>query len=186
MIDPKNYDLLVTLNVAAANLWAVPTSAASGAPLLGLAQGTSATTRIGRTITVKSIEFNLELALNAAATPQDEFSYCLVRDNQANKAIPAVLDVFASTDLQGFPNMDNLDRFDFLVCGKIDFTPGYATQNIIHTETISWQNPGDPVTYTGSSGVITEMTETAYYLFSGSCLGSVTANGRCRTLYSDN
>ncbi len=83
--------------------------------LNGVAQGSDFTNRIGRKVTMTSVQ------LRGFLTPEDDQTEAtlarvmLVYDSQPNGALPAVTDVLTAADSRSFNNLNNRDRFRVLV-----------------------------------------------------------------------
>lgn len=132
-----------------------------------VAQGTSATTRVGRKILMKSLLVQGYLGVALGAIPR----IVIVYDRQCNGAIPAPADIFTSNTVMAAMNLDNRDRFIVVA----DIFPGDDSENLMannpnvygykrfikmNLETI----------YAGNTGTITDIT-------SGSLLMCTNVNG---------
>lgn len=83
-------------------------------PLLlnGLSTGTTATTRVGRKITLKSVYLRWTAALGAfTANSTGIFRIVILYDKQANAAAPAATDIFEVNEMRSPNNLSNRDRF---------------------------------------------------------------------------
>jgi len=81
--------------------------------LNGMAQGTTASTRIGRRIGIKSIEWRFNCATSTNTTWTSN-RYMLVLDKQANAAAPAFTDIYDSANPSTLRNISNMQRFQVL------------------------------------------------------------------------
>lgn len=88
------------------------TSATTGYLLNPLAQGSSASQRVGNTVRFKSLD------IRAAITPNDAqpswLRVIVLRDDQANGTVPTITDVLESNSITSFRNLDNVKRFKIL------------------------------------------------------------------------
>lgn len=85
---------------------------AGGADLLnGVASGTTATTRIGRKIRMKSILVRVEARMNSLSTGGGDIRIVIVYDKQANAAAAINTDVFVQNEFLSPNNLSNKDRF---------------------------------------------------------------------------
>lgn len=78
-----------------------------------LGQGTTAQTRIGRKVRVKSIQLRFlwtQLASNSTATMTNP-RIMIVYDRNPAGALPAVTDIFTANNILSFLNLNNSDRF---------------------------------------------------------------------------
>ncbi len=83
-------------------------------------QGTTESTRLGRKITVKSINWRMEIGLaelDAQATPGNEeiIRIIVYLDKQTNGAAAAILDILETANYQSFNNLANKSRFRTLM-----------------------------------------------------------------------
>lgn len=84
---------------------------------VGIAEGTTDVTRIGRKIQVRNITVNgvvTGVPQSGAAPLADAMRFITVLDKQANGATAALSDVLESSTFNSFPAMKNLDRFEIL------------------------------------------------------------------------
>ena len=87
-----------------------------------VAQGTTAITRIGRKILMKSVLVQGLLATNTGNSAR----VLIVYDRQPNGALPAATDVLTSNTIMAAQNLDNRDRFLILA----DIMPYDQVENI--------------------------------------------------------
>ncbi len=83
-----------------------------------IAQGTTESTRLGRKVTVKSINWRFDVTLPTTATAADTSDVVriiLYLDKQTNGATAAVLDILESANYQSFNNLANKSRFRTLM-----------------------------------------------------------------------
>ncbi len=83
-----------------------------------LAQGDTDTTRDGKKVIVTSLNARFIISLpitDVNAQTADLVRIIIVHDKQANGALPAVLDILFTADIQSFKNLDNTHRFRTLL-----------------------------------------------------------------------
>lgn len=79
-----------------------------------IAQGAGEQERIGRYVTVKSLQMRWNMRLNETTLQHKAHSVhrvIIFCDNQCNKALPVVLDVLETADFQAYRNLSNTGRF---------------------------------------------------------------------------
>lgn len=144
-------------------------------------QGSATNERIGRKVTLKSIQMRGYAVSNATTL----VTYCrvmIVYDRQPNKALAGITDILDSADSLSFPNSGNSDRFrtlynkSFAVVGN-NTTGGQQTEKSMHV--MDWfKNVNLPVQYaTGASGAITNITTGSLLLVTCGNVISSTADG---------
>ncbi len=84
-----------------------------------IAQGTTESTRLGRKITIKSINWRFDITgtvrPNTAAPTGDIVRVILYLDKQTNGAAAVALDILETADYQSFNNLANKSRFRTLM-----------------------------------------------------------------------
>lgn len=160
----KNLDVDDTLTTGT-NI-AIPASVSTwviGATQLlnGMAQGTTATTRIGRKVQGTKITISYTATLAANSTQGGVLRIRVVYDKQSNGAAFAITDYLAINAFDSPNNLDNSDRFitlanhqtepislanNFSVCGKINIPLSLETM------------------YTGNGAVIANILSGSIYL----------------------
>jgi len=76
--------------------------------------GTSENERIGKQIVIRKILFQGYLTFPASTTDSNICRLTLVQDTQVNGSLPAFLDVYDSSSINSFLNLDNSRRFKIL------------------------------------------------------------------------
>jgi len=186
-VEKKFYDTALTLGASAG---VASTTQATGALNLTLAQGTSANTRIGQKIIIKSIQVQLTNTLAAGATDTDILHIYLMQDTQANGALPAITDVFDAGPLIGTQNrnMANSLRFKMLKHWEVRLNAdaGVATafggdiqQNKCYLKC------NIPIYYNSNAGAIGEIKSNNLFMMYGSTQGQATSVGSARIRYTD-
>lgn len=93
---------------AGGGAWSTPAAARL---LNGLVPGTGATTRVGRKVTLESIQFKGTVSMAATSTLSGRCRMRVVYDKQSNGAAPAVVDIFEADSYASPNNISNNERF---------------------------------------------------------------------------
>lgn len=130
-------------------------------------QGTSAITRVGRKILMKSVLVQGFVKITGDAMPR----IVIIYDRQSNGAAPAATDIFTSNTLMAAQNLDNRDRFIVLA----DIFPGDDSENLVGNQGgfYGWKRfikMNLETIYSGNAGTIADIT-------SGSLLICTNVNG---------
>jgi len=159
--------------------------------LVGIQQGTTDTTRIGRKITVKKIKWRFRIDLPATATAgntSDQVRLVVLLDKQANGAAPAVTDVYADNNVLSFRNLDNTGRFVVLM----DRQYGINTESGISTSfgekiivDTFFKGCNIPVDYTANVGDVTDIASNNLVTLAMSRNGFAGVTGKLRISYTD-
>jgi len=166
--------------------------------LNGMAQGTTASTRIGRRICVKSIQWMFDTE-SSSASVWNGYRFMIVLDKQANAATPAFTDIYDVAQPTTFRNVSNMPRFQVLYDSKevLSVGPTTTTGSDQQTESIVSKQDGYlkvniPVQFNaGVAGTIADIqTNALYFVMIGnsgiSTLNDVQIyNGQVRIRYSD-
>lgn len=105
-------------SIAASTLMPAATATWAFSLLNGIAQGTDANQRVGRTVEWASLFMRISVSVTATtAGLPDKYRVVLVYDkqNNASAALPAPTDVFTDNAIQGLQNLDNRSRFIILL-----------------------------------------------------------------------
>lgn len=155
--ERKFVDNTVTLAVPLAFTW-------SAAQLLnGLALGTSASTRIGRKIVMKSLLLRYRWQLAATSVGGSPCRILVVYDKQANVAAPAITDILFSDTFTSANNLSNRDRFVTL---SDHLTDPVSTGNDFAVSDVIYKNLNlESLFNAGTAGDITDITTGSVYLF---------------------
>jgi len=127
-------------------------------------QGTGENQRIGRTVTVKSIQMK---GIFTQPPSDDLFNdyvqLALVQDTQANGTQPAYADVYtAANNINSMLNLDNSQRFKVLKVWRFPLeakTFNSTSNNWAETKkgVSFYKRVNIPITFSGTTGVITEV-----------------------------
>lgn len=110
-------------NIDSGTVTGTITAAQTTASLLllnGCDDGATSTTRIGRRITMTSMEIRWLGAVVATTSGASPLRMCVVYDRQSNALTPAAIDVFATDIISTMMNLSNSRRFKVLVDELID------------------------------------------------------------------
>ena len=108
--EKKNIDTDMTM--ASGISVAIAATSWSVSPLLnGVAEGTTPSTRIGRKITLKSIQLVWTARFPTAATGGCTLRFRIVYDKQANGAAPSAISMFQTDSYYAPNNLGNADRY---------------------------------------------------------------------------
>lgn len=141
---------------------AAPTFSA-GVLLNSIAQGTSASERIGRKLTMKSLFLRHSHELNPTSTGGSPLRVLVVYDKQANAAAPAITDILQVDDFQSPNNLSNRDRFVTLIDEIMDVVS--ANANVTAADT-NYKSINLEMLYNaGTTGAIGSITSGSMYLF---------------------
>lgn len=162
--------------------------------LNGLTQGTTASTRIGRRITVKSIEWRFNCS-TSTLTNWTSNRFMIVVDTQANAATPAFTDIYDGLAPSTLRNVSNMPRFkvlydsdEFIMIGNLSSSPG---NDMIARAFKGYIKCHIPVQYNiGTAGTIGDIQTNAIYFVQIGNSNSVTTNtdifnSQFRIRYSD-
>lgn len=140
------------------------TTASTGVLLNGLSQGTTATTRIGRRITMKSMYIQYQINLLPTTTGSSPLRFLVVYDAQANGAAPAILDIVLTDELASPMNLGNSRRFKVL-CDEVVPCIGTAgPQSYMFKRYIKLGNLNTEFN-SGNAGTIADITSGSIYVY---------------------
>lgn len=104
----------ITNNFTPANLFVGGTTTASLQLCNGIAQGTTANSRLGRRIIMKSFMVRIVLAKAPTQTQESPVRIMLVYDQQTNGTTCVATDVLQTDSIFGLTNLNNSNRFKIL------------------------------------------------------------------------
>lgn len=162
--------------------------------LNGMAQGTTASTRIGRRIQMKSIEFKLFVQADSTALT-NVTRYAIVLDKQSNGAAPAFTDIYDAAAPTALRNISNKARFWVLydsglqVCIGNSATAAQGTDNTIRPLEL-YKRINIPVQYNaGSAGTVGDIQTNGLFFVAIGNIAAGTADatvaGYIRVRYDD-
>lgn len=157
--------------------------------LNGVSQGTTATTRLGRRITLKSLYLRGFVGMGATSTGYAPIRCIIVYDKQANGAAPAATDVLLTNTLSSPNNLSNSRRFVTLVDYIIP--NGIGTSGPQGQQIQVYKKLNHPVEFNnGSAGTVADIqTGSVYALFYLSttlAVASAVSDITCRIRFADN
>lgn len=140
--------------------------------LNGVAQGTTASTRIGRRLVIKSLLVRWLVQLAPTTTGGSPLRLMVVYDAQSNGAAPAITDILLTDELTSPANLSNSRRFKILID---EFVPCLGTggpQSICWTRYMKVNL--DQEFNNGSAGTITDITKGSIYAIAWNGAGFAT------------
>jgi len=160
--------------------------------LNGMAQGTSASTRIGRKILMKSLEWKFRLLVEAGATT-NLIRYAIVVDHQSNGAAPAITDIYDSVNPTALRNISNKARFTVLYDSGLITMIGNTTTVAVGLEQLGsegYKRINIPVQYNvGTAGTVGDIQTNGLFLITMGSTGAgsadANATGTLRVRYLD-
>lgn len=155
-------------------------------------QGVTESTRIGRKMTIRSINwrYNLTLATSTTTTADgDTVRLILYLDKQCNGATAAVTDILETAEYQSFNNLSNKDRFTILADRHHTLNSGSAlTLNIqgVQENGSFFKKCALPIEYSSTTGAISEIRSNNIGILTVSKNDNLVAlDGRMRIRFSD-
>jgi len=149
--------------------------------LNGLVPDSTATGRIGRRVTIKSLYVRLTFGLLPASTGGSPLRVVIVYDKQSNAAAPAVTDIMAADSFQSPNNISNRDRF-ITLCDRVTDPIGAAGEFQVALNFYKKLNLGVQFN-AGTAGTIADITSGAIYILFAQAAGITTTAPIC-TWYS--
>lgn len=155
--EKKFVDNIITLALPLAFTWS------AGQLLNGLALGTSASTRIGRKVIMKSLLLRYRWQLAATSVGGSPCRILIVYDKQANVAAPVITDILLSDTFTSPNNLSNRDRFVTL---SDHMTEPIAVQDTYAQASSIWKTLNlETLFNAGTAGNVTDITTGSVYLF---------------------
>ncbi len=192
----KFFDQDVTDALIAAN-WTIQTNATPEASFIRIPEGTSASTRIGRKITIRKIMMRYNLTLPAQTNPSstsDVVRIVIYLDKQCNGTAATIGTIFESDDVQSFRNIPNIKRYGILYDRTISMNciaggPASTTSTNYGERVIAvnvFLNVNIPIEYNATNtGALATIRSNNIGMVFGSETGLVQFNGRLRLRYTD-
>ena len=183
--EKKNIDTDMTM--ASGISAGIASPAWSISPLLnGVAEGTTPSTRIGRKITLKSIQLVWTARFPNAATGGCTLRFRIVYDKQANGAAPSAISMFQTDSYYAPNNLGNADRYITVVDHITDSMSVDGNRDVSGR---IYKKLGLDTMYTGSSSGIASIGTGSLYLFvsqsGGAAASSPFLNAFVRVRYAD-
>lgn len=158
-VERKNIDVGGPATIAVA----FGSAAWSAGTLLNtVAQGTTANQRVGRKITMLSLQIRYAVALGATSTGGSPIRFKVVYDKQSNGVAPAITDILTVDTFTAPNNLDNSDRFITLM-DKV--TEPISTGNNPSVSSIEKTTMSLETMFTGTAGAIANILSGSVYIF---------------------
>jgi len=135
----------------------------TGGLLNGCANGSDASTRIGRKITMKSILVKYSAKLQATSTGGSPIRILVVYDKQANATAPVITDILLTDHFLSQNNLSNRDRFTTIfdhVSQPVSVNSEYCVADTLYKR-INLETMFNA----GSAGTIGDITSGSVYIF---------------------
>lgn len=161
-------------------------------------QGVTATTRVGRVCTIKSIGFHYcailpdEVAVSTVIS--DTLRVMVILDKQANGATAAVTDVLNTAHWQSFNNLANSKRFRVLYDKYVELVPTGISLNVAgsafaQSELVKrgsfYKKCNIPLEFSGTTGAQSEIKSNNLLLLLISASGTVGFQSKFRVRFTD-
>lgn len=153
-VEKKNVDTFFAVTAPAASAWGSPTQ------LNVLAQGNTATTRIGRSAHFTSLQMRYNLIRSGSNGPS-QARILIIYDKQSNNSIPATTDVLDTNVMISPLALANSERFIVLMDELIDSMQS-TSLNISGSR---YRKIGLPTVYNGAAGTSGQVTTGTIWLF---------------------
>lgn len=158
--------------------------------LNGLAPGTSASTRVGNKVMMRSIQLNVTARVIAGTGVDQVVRWGVVLDRQANGAAPTYVGIMSTNNVWGFRNLENRKRFKLLIDKQhlLNATaePGSGRHYKIY---MKFRRPIIVEFNNGVAGTIADIISNSLYLYGcgTEAVGSTASAlyGYCRIRYTD-
>lgn len=151
------------------------TTFSAGTLLNALGQGTTAVTRLGRKVQLKSLYIRYSIALAPTSTGGSPARILVVYDKQANGAAPLITDILLANDFHSPNNLNNSDRFITIFD---EITEPVSVQNNYSISGKLYKKLGLETVYKDTSaGDITDIATGSIYAFVANNSGIGVANG---------
>lgn len=181
----KNIDVSLTTG---SNIF-VPASTAGVVTLLnGVAQGTTATTRLGRRITMRSLFIKGDVSMAPTTTGAAPLRILIVYDMQTNATAPVATDVLTLDQINSPMNLSNSRRFKTLCDIEIPCLGAQGPQAVQWSRYIKLNHAVE--FNTGSAGTVGDIQTGSVYMLTYQNGGLLVANPTTlvytRIRFSDN
>jgi len=150
LIESKNFDLLST------NTIVFSTSTATVVQTnVGIVQGTTPNTHIGRALRMTHLEHRWDGSLAPTSTGSSPLRILTVYDRQPNGALAATLDIMAIDAIYSAMNLNNSHRFQVICDSLVDCLGTQGPQAFIK---VIERKLNHVVEYKGNAGTIADIT----------------------------
>ncbi len=165
---------------------------------VGIAQGVTEITRVGRKCTVRSINWRFNISMGSLADQTDPPKGDVVRillylDKQCNGAAATATQILESADYQSFNNLANKSRFRTLMDRTYVINQPMAQTDGTNTGAYGEQEINDtlfkrvnlPIEYDATTGAITEIKSNNIGVLTISKNGTAVFESKMRIRFSD-
>lgn len=171
------------------------TAAAVSGSLNQIPQGVTESTRVGRKVTIKTIELHGTMSSTFAtlAAGDGTAALWLILDKQTNGAGPVTSDVITGTVLpHGLRNISNQERFVILKKWVMEMNPtaGVSAAYCDRSRPVNYyKRVNIPIEFSSTTGALSELRSNALFLMYGlsnsTFNGLITFIGNARLRYDD-
>lgn len=150
--------------------------------LNGMAPGTSATTRVGMNISIKSLECRFNIQPDLAAGSNQVLRFIALLDRQPNGALPSsIADFITPAASYGLRTLANRKRFKILM-DKTYSLPALEQERSVMQKHwyMKFKRPINVEYNTGVAGTIADISTNALYFVGISTLPSGNTDGDCQ------
>jgi len=172
MPELKFVDAATSTTLATTGLFTSPVAATL---LNGLTPGSTATTRIGRKIVMKSLYLRYSLSLAATSTGGSPVRIIIFYDKQANATLPAITDLLEVSNFNSTNNLSNRDRF-VVLCDHVS-EPVSVQNNFTVTGSLYKKLSLETMFNTGAAGTIGDITSGSVFITFATAVGGIGVAG---------
>lgn len=129
--------------------------------LNGVAQGTTASTRVGRRLVMKSMYIKWLVQVSATTTGGTPLRLLIVYDHQTNAAAPAITDIVLTDEITSPVNLSNSRRFKILVDEYVPCIGTGGPQSVVVSRYMKLNM--DEEFNNGSTGTVSDITKGSIY-----------------------
>lgn len=127
-------------------------------------QGSSATTRLGRRITMVSLQCVYSMSFVPTTTGNSSLRFMIIYDKQTNATAMTAAQLLTTDEMNGLLNLDNARRFR-VIMDKV-YPIGFSTSGPTCFLFKKWMKLNLPVEFnTGNAGTVGDITTGSLYLF---------------------
>ncbi len=164
--------------------------------VIGIGQGVTDVTRVGRKVTIKKVMWRWTVTLpdtTAATATRDTVRLVCYQDKQANAAIASTATMWASDNYHTFRNLENIGRYKILYDKTIDLNSqsGGSSAAGVHQfgadseSGAFYTDCSIPIQYSGATGAIGEITVNNIGIVAISKNGLAGMDSKVRIRYDD-
>lgn len=131
--------------------------------LNGTSMGTDLTNRVGRRITVRSLQLAATMSVTSSTGTDQYHRIMLVKDNDPRGSLPAITDIISAIGINNLRNLDNRTRFNILFDRKIQLNASAESGSSKFIKFYKKLYMDEEFNST-NNGTITDITKGALYL----------------------